>query len=59
MIHIKNIVDYTQKTYKTMIGNTEFTVRHLIPVFIDEEARKIQKRRIESGLYDIFSKYMS
>ena len=50
-------VQYESSTHMAVVGDKEFTVRSLIPVFVDEERRKADKQKIENALYNIFRKY--
>ena len=53
------VVDYTPHTHIAMVGDKEFTVRNLIPVFVDENRRKETRYQIEITLFEIFQKYIS
>ena len=54
---MQKTIEYAPTTHDTMIGNIQFTVRSLTPVFTNDDERKAEKRRIENGLYNIFAKY--
>lgn len=49
---------YSEKIRKAAIGDRLVTVRSLNPVFTDDFERMAQKKKIESGLYNIFVKYI-
>lgn len=53
------VIDYIPHTHIAMVGNKEFTVRNLIPVFVDENRRKETRYQIEITLFEIFQKYIS
>lgn len=54
---MQKTIEYAPTTHDAMIGNIQFTVRSLTPVFANDDERKAEKRRIENGLYSIFAKY--
>ena len=53
------VIDYIPHTHTAMVGGKEFTVRNLIPVFVDENRRKEARYQIEITLFDIFQKYIT
>lgn len=54
---MNEITGYTMTARKVHIGNKEIIERNFHPIFINEDARKNAKQRIERGLYKVFSKY--
>lgn len=52
-------IDYVPNTHTAIVGDKEFTVRNLIPIFSNEDAQKEAKQKIENCLYGIFHKYMA
>ena len=53
------VSDYIPHTHVAMVGDKEFTVRNLIPVFVDENRRKEARYQIEITLFEIFQKYIT
>lgn len=54
---MNEITGYTMTARKVRIGDKEIIERDFHPIFINEDARKNTKQRIERGLYKVFSKY--
>ncbi len=52
-------INYEPSTHMVVVGNKEFTVRNLIPVFADEGRRNDTRQKIENDLYGIFRKYIA
>ena len=53
-----NIISYTAKEKKKMVGGKEVTVRNLKPVFVNDEERQKAKQHIQNGLYSVFSRFV-
>lgn len=51
-------VDYSKEVERITMRGKTITIENRIPVFTEEESFA-QRRSIEEGLYDIFSKYAS
>ena len=54
---MNEITGYTMTARKVRVGDVEIIERDFHPIFINEEARKNAKQRIERGLYKVFSQY--
>ena len=54
---MNEITGYTMTARKVRVGDVEIIERDFHPIFINEEARKNAKQRIEHGLNKILSKY--
>ena len=59
MIFIVAVLEYKTDKQVKMLGDKKFTVINKIPVFCSAEERKLVLQGVESGLYNIFRKYMS
>ena len=55
----KEIMEYKSTEHQTTLGDKNYTVRHLTPVFQKSEEQAEYKKKIEKELYEIFRKYMS
>lgn len=53
------MIHYKSSTHIAVVGNKEFNVRSLVPVFTDEERRNEDKQKVENNLYSIFCKYIA
>jgi len=52
------VIEYLSRTHTAMVGNREFAVQNLIPIFVDDSRRKEVMHQIELELFDIFQKYV-
>lgn len=55
----EHIVGYSEKISQALIGGQPFTITDRMPIFESDADRLQEKKKIESALYLIFSKYIA